>query len=730
MLKRRGQWLVIFGMIFFSIIVVIYQNGKLKIINDFTNDQARVMANKVWQIQFNDELSPSSVNESTVYVLDNIGKKQEVSFKLSENKKAIIILPPDKGYKKEIPSYELFVSKEIMSHSAKKLGSSLKQTFNINEELATANSIQEINDHFIKIMKEQSKGLKSFFREDTMTQESSEMDTMSESKEASSDNQFSETNVQVAGIDESDMVKTDGEYIYQLADQKLQIIKAVPAEQLKLEKAVTFERDFSPYQLFLYQDQLIVIGNYYEEMTKVGAGKELKTDMFHPRWFQSSKIQIYNIADKREPKLVRELEVEGDFISARLMEGRLYLVTNHYPDVWILEDHPDIDLRPRYKDSSVSQEKQSVQTDEIQLIPDSKETNFTNIAAIDLDHPSEEMSLSTFLGSGNQLYMSKKNIYLATTNVSFMPTIAVGRSNEITSIYKIKIDGMNMEMSGSQEIEGRLLNQFSMDEHNGYFRVAVTKGQTTDETHPSSNELYIFNENLVKVGELNDLARGERIYSARFMGDKVYIVTFKETDPLFVIDASLPEAPKVLGELKIPGFSNYLHPYDENHLIGFGYDTKVNAAKATGSQPIVTTDGVKVTLFDVTDLTNPKEKFTEIIGGRGTYSDLNYDHKALLFDSEKNLFAFPISVYENKKNSENDSTFAFQGAYVYGIDSNKGFQLHAKITHQKQNIGYEDWESNINRILYIDDQLYSLSPSKITAHAIGDFNQTKELNLK
>jgi uncharacterized secreted protein with C-terminal beta-propeller domain len=197
------------------------------------------------------------------------------------------------------------------------------------------------------------------------------------------------------------------------------------------------------------------------------------------------------------------------------------------------------------------------------------------------------------------------------------------------------------------------------------------------------------------------------------MQEKAYVVTFKEVDPLFVFDLSNPNDPKVLGELKIPGFSSYLHPYDENHLIGFGQDTKIEKDQF-GTR--VVTNGVKISLFDVTDPTNPKEKHTEIIGGQATHSPLNYDHKALLFNKEKDIFAFPIVIYQ--ENDKHDYRFKFEGALVYGIDPEKGFTLHKKITHQKENTPYEDWENTIQRVVYINDHLYGVSPKQITATQI------------
>jgi uncharacterized secreted protein with C-terminal beta-propeller domain len=227
-----------------------------------------------------------------------------------------------------------------------------------------------------------------------------------------------------------------------------------------------------------------------------------------------------------------------------------------------------------------------------------------------------------------------------------------------------------------------------------------------------------------QIGSVEDLAQGERIYSARFMGDKAYMVTFKETDPLFVIDVSAPSSPKVLGELKIPGFSNYLHPLDENHLIGFGYDTKLEPVK--GEEPRVVTGGMKISLFDVSDFSNPLEKDTEIIGGPGTYSPLQYDHKALFTHTASNLYGFPVAAYTE---GENDSIrYQGSGAMLFTITP-EGIEKAADLI-KDSTMQYEDWETSVQRLLYVDDSLYTIANSEITSYGLNDFKLIQTLSYK
>jgi uncharacterized secreted protein with C-terminal beta-propeller domain len=285
-----------------------------------------------------------------------------------------------------------------------------------------------------------------------------------------------------------------------------------------------------------------------------------------------------------------------------------------------------------------------------------------------------------------------------------------------------------------------------MDEFNGYFRIATTKGEPwSSRENTSKNNLYVLDADLNIVGQVEDIAPGEQIYSVRFMGNRGYLVTFKTVDPLFVVDLKDPKNPKILGALKIPGYSNYLHPYDENHIIGFGKDTVEYVRKDTQGRELGRTAyylGMKIAVFDVSDVQNPIEKFTEKIGDRGTESELLSNHKALYFEKDKNLLAFPVTVMEvqNQKDPSNSNfpaygSFAFQGAYIYSLDLVNGFTLQKKVTH----LNAEDYlkagdywyqsDKNVERILRINNILYTLSKDRIKAHNLSTFEDVADLTL-
>jgi uncharacterized secreted protein with C-terminal beta-propeller domain len=222
-----------------------------------------------------------------------------------------------------------------------------------------------------------------------------------------------------------------------------------------------------------------------------------------------------------------------------------------------------------------------------------------------------------------------------------------------------------------------------------------------------------------QVGKIDDMAPGERIYSARFMGERAFMVTFRTVDPLFAMDLSDPYDPKVLGELKIPGYSTYLHPYDENHLIGFGRDTEEMTtidSKGNIVNQWAVNKGMKLSLFDVSDMTDPKEVSVVSIGNEHAHSELLYNPKAWLFSREKGFVAFPVTQYQyhfarpfNEKTDDEEDFPPFNGVHVYDIDTT-GISLRGTISlgSNNQNDRFF-YENTVQRILYIGETFYSAS---------------------
>jgi len=317
------------------------------------------------------------------------------------------------------------------------------------------------------------------------------------------------------------------------------------------------------------------------------------------------------------------------------------------------------------------------------------------------------------------------------------------KSREQTTINKIGIKHGRITPKAGGSVPGTILNQFSMDEYNKNFRIATTTQKYSDN---QANNIYVLDADLKIMGKIEDIAPGESIYSVRFMGKKAYMVTFKRIDPLFVIDLSNPDKPTLAGKLKIPGYSDYLHPYDENHLIGIGkeVDESIDADKVHSSDAVYYTaiQGVKLAIFDVRDIEHPVEMYKKVIGDRGTDSDATRDHKAFLFDKEKNLLVIPIKLAEisdaQKKSSDwksMEGEWTFQGAYIYNISLYNGFKLKGRVTHidnpeliMKSGY-YFDSPYSIKRSLYIDDVLYTISNKKMKMNDLKNISYINEVEL-
>jgi inhibitor of cysteine peptidase len=594
--------------------------------------------------------------------------------------------------------------------------------------------------------------------EDSAVAESASNTSKSSPAQDDSSGNHSTTNSQVEGVDEADVIKTDGKYIYQVNEKQIVIAQAYPSDDMKVVSTLDFtDENFNPREIYVDDNHLVVIGSTSIEHPMVSNEKEDQRSIYPSFRYQSfTKAMLYDITNKANVSLLREVELEGNYVSSRKIGSNLYFTTNNYIDTYHIMNEKKEYPTPAYSDSTLGEDYINIDYDKIQYFPNSIEPNYLTIGGLNLDSMNQPMTVSTFLGSGENIYASTENLYITITeyemddqanpeNTSFPQGKELFIPKVNSTIYKFSLDKGNVTYTSKGSVPGRILNQFSMDEHQGHFRIATTTGEMwRNDENISKNNIYILDSKLALTGKVENIAPGERIYSVRFMGDRGYMVTFRTVDPLFVIDLQNPSAPKILGELKIPGFSNYLHPYDENHLIGFGKDALEVTITDWQGKPMPTAFemGMKISLFDVSDVQNPVEKFTETIGDRGTHSELLYNHKALLFSKERNLLAFPISVMEVKGDKLNSTghpqhgTFAFQGAYIYELDMEKGFRLQGTISHLSEketeharNYWY-DYDQHINRILYIGDTLYTSSSGMIKASELRTLQELNKLKLK
>ena len=433
---------------------------------------------------------------------------------------------------------------------------------------------------------------------------------------------------------------------------------------------------------------------------------EKSISIYPPIWQGKSYVYcgVYSVDTLGKTALLKELSVEGDMLSSRKNGSTVYIMANKY--FYSYGPANPGEIIPMVKDTSVSQSFRELPIDKIMCYPESISPQYLMIAAVDIMKTEEPATIEAILGSGSTVYMNDANLYVAQTDYS-------DATGEMTAITKFSINGTKIGFAGGGKVKGALLNQFSMNEFDGNLRVATTSwGQN------SSNAVYILDENLNQVGAVENLAPGERIFAVRFMGAKGYIVTFRQIDPLFVIDLSVPTAPKVTGELKVPGFSNFLYPIGENLILGVGQGTEDIYSKDTSGREIVIgtrQTGIKFSIFDVSDQGKPKELHTYTVGDSGSYSEILYNHKALMFNLKDNILAFDATIQDSAALKSPDMADYFNGAVVLTYDLAKGFSEKGRIAYKPSvqegpDFGYY---SNIRRLCYIGDVLYYVQDDQV-----------------
>lgn len=511
--------------------------------------------------------------------------------------------------------------------------------------------------------------------------------------------EYSTTNVQIQGVDEPDIVKSDGNYLYIISKSNLYIIRAHPSRDIRLVSNTILNN--SPIQIFVNRDKLLVFSSRYNEnvepLSKCVLAQNDYVRCIFP-YNQQTIASLYDISDRGMPKLIKEFEFEGQYFNARMIDNYVYIIITK--PVYFSDKIPRIIPFGKLPEIYYFNETEYINT-------------FAQVSVIDIENASEESKIF-LLESPENIFVSQNNLYLTNTP-----------EYDKTEIAKIEIKDGKITPRATGKVPGRVLNQFSMDEYNGYFRIATTTGSWDDET----NNVYVLDAGMKIIGKLEGLAQKERIYSARFMNEKLYLVTFKKVDPLFVIDLKNPKEPKVLGKLKIPGYSDYLHPYDEHHLIGIGKET-VEAKEGD----FAWYQGIKISLFDVSDVEKPKEIAKYEIGDRGTDSEALRDHKAFLFDKKRGILVLPILLAEidreqrpNASPSEHGD-YVWQGAYVFNI-SEKGINLRGRVTHLKDDEElkksgyYFGSQYSIKRSGYIENVLYTISDSIVKFNSLEDLEK-------
>jgi inhibitor of cysteine peptidase len=635
---------------------------------------------------------------------------------------------------------------------------------------------------------------------------------------------FSQTNIQVSGVDEADTVKTDGRYLYTVANSTVYIIDAETGNARVVQKIPFVNASISGIYLSQDGDKLVVLGDnymYYPYAYSIAPPKDMDI-MIYPYFRSGTTFAcVYDVSNKNvAPVLARNLTMSGNYLNSRVIDNYLYNIITEYA---YTVNNDTVLLPAVYKGAEAT----NIPATNIHYynVNDSYGTSynsysFTTFLAIDLSNDAvSPKNMTVMLSGSEQVYVSPTNIYLtypvyewnniaidlaktvppqspaarssdavssdnasSSTSTDIAPSVPMiwHPSTAKTTVYRIHIEGDSITFAAQGNVTGTIVGQYSMDESNGYFRCATNAWVYDEATGTGTQQNYVFvlNMNMNIVGKLENIATGENFHSARFMGNRCYMVTFMSTDPLFVIDLSQPTNPRILGELIIPGYSDYLHPYDENHLIGLGKD-----AVTTDNSNFAWYQGLKLSLFDVTNVNAPTEVDKVIIGDRGTDSDALRNPKAFLFEKSLDLLVIPVNLYlvgnytnygdvgipermvppspasptPTKAPEPNTGTgqstpsfssptaygeFMWQGVYVFKVTAS-GFELQGNITQvddaaawlndpsmlylsRYQFMGYEQF---INRAIYIGNVLYTFSNSRVQLNSLDSLALIAKIDL-
>ena len=513
-----------------------------------------------------------------------------------------------------------------------------------------------------------------------LLEESAEITTMDAGAADTAANQkvtgeadYSQTNVREAGVDEGDVVKTDGSYLYILKSSGSVRIVDIRGTKMKEIAEIQPEKlNESIEDLYLDGDRLMLVTTGYESSME-----EAESDMYTVNRYQYTALTVYDITEREHPEVTGRITQEGDYRQSRKNGDYVYLLTQYSPS-----------LGDSFEDSSVMPlvNEQKLAISDVYLPDQTSQPDYLVASGINIQDPENVISSKAIVSGAADFYMSSDNLFICNNNWND------GKSS--TEILRFACEDGEITAGAMCELPGFLNDTFSLDEYQGYLRVLLT-----EDSNGESNSLYILDADMQVTGAIRDLADGETIRSARFMGTIAYFVTFRQTDPLFCADLSDPDNPQILSELKLTGFSSYLHPYGDHLLLGVGYE----AEEETGSQT-----GVKLSMFDISEPSQVEELDKYVIKG-ASYLPSDYDYKAILADGEKNLIGFVCD-----------------GEYlVFSYDEEKGFQNLLTYTMSD----WEYWDGDAScRGVYAGDEFYIVDQDEVLCFDMNqDFTLTDRL---
>ena len=538
----------------------------------------------------------------------------------------------------------------------------------------------------------------------------------------------STTNVQVIGVDEGDIIKVDDNYIYTLSSQGFTITEASDGI-LNLVFQQTFDH-YVPQEMYVVGNQLILIGGIYETFQYQGAvgdaAIEPGIDLYRFFGYQKTNIKVYQLGDRTNPSLEKEITLLGTYYTSRIIDDTFYFFSEYSFYRYFDEETPTI---PTIQDSAVNQgEVQEMDATSIYYYPDMISSYYFLLGKFSLLQLEEQVNIKGYLGIQGTIYVSPDHVFLAAydNSYSYVDFLSI-HSYYYSSFTRIsKISLTNLQLVATTRIEGNIHDRFSLDEYEGYLRIATTTSNWSNQTNTLYNNVFILDENLEQISLITNIAPGERIYSVRFQQEEGVLVTFRQVDPLFILDLSNPNAPTISTGLKEAGVNMYLHYIEGTPwMIGLGYATEETAGGGVIFQ------GIKVSLYDVSQA-EAINLSTVILEGDWSYAEAIYQPKAILYDPAMGIFAFAAEEwdYEDAQHQQQ-----YQGLYVFSYED-EDLSDYVCLSHFDEGLTYEDWydyydnyHRYVQRGARIGDYLYTISEQVIQSYSITTYALVDSLTI-
>lgn len=561
--------------------------------------------------------------------------------------------------------------------------------------------------------------------------------------------QYSQTTEQEEGVQEADVLKTDGAFIYVVSEGALRIVRADPQQFAEVSSVELGGRG---RDMYLVGDRAVIITD--PDLVPLPTGPAEDELAFVPPQFflPQTEVIVIDIADRSDPQLLSRSRMDGLVHTSRMIDDRLYVVLFNLPldyvpefDQATLDDIlPDIAIQSG--DAQPVTRRLAEVTDHFRPV-DADGFGFTTVVSMDIENPTG-YEAKTIVAQPSNVYASTEALYLTNSEFKFDGTF-----RESTSIYKFDFTDTGVSLAAGGQVPGRVLNQYSMGEYQGFLRLATTDRRDSFTGSRTANNVYVMEQvedRLEQAGSVEGLAPGESIFSARFIGDRGYLVTFEQIDPLFTLDLSDPRNPKAVGELKVPGFSTFILPMGEDHLLTIGRDTSDDFG-------FVRSEGVRLSIFDVSDFANPQLAHFETIGTNGGSSEALYNAKAFTYFAAGDLVAFPMDIYDygnpsfgpididiiaddgvSSDEPMDDGTdeappadgvdFApqpvdqFNGLYVYRVTADSGFVFLGRISTQPTGDEFDYYYPAFTRGVFINDMVYTVTSLSVQAASLDDLS--------